>query len=263
MGDANWGFERRPDERRDSKIELGRQFLKSNWHELATFVSDQRRGVPRPEFEKPVPPGTFLIDLPLVRELGDVTVAKAINERKSHRKFLPEPLTLEELSFLLWATQGVRQVTEPCTFRTVPSAGARHPFETYVYARAVEGLEEAIYRYLPIEHKLILHRKDRYLREEIIHATLGQEFVGEAAAVFIWTAIPYRTEWRYGPASHKAILLDAGHLCQNLYIACEAVGAGTCAIAAYSQELMDRYLLVDGDEELVVYLAPVGKVQST
>lgn len=165
------------------------------------------------------------------------------------------------MSFLLWATQGVRVKTEKVTFRTVPSAGSRHPFETYIYAINVEGLEEGIYRYLPLEHKLLLHRKGGNLNEAIVQAALGQTFVGESAAVFIWTAIPYRTEWRYGPAAHKVILLDAGHVCQNLYISCESIDAGTCAIAAYSQKLMDEFLGVDGVDEFVVYLAPVGKVK--
>jgi SagB-type dehydrogenase family enzyme len=78
--------------------------------------------------------------------------------------------------------------------------------------------------------------------------------------VFIWTAIPYRTEWRYGPVSPKLIALDAGHACQNLYLAVEAVGAGTCGIGAYDQELSDRMCGVDGRDEVVIYMAPVGKV---
>jgi len=93
----------------------------------------------------------------------------------------------------------------------------------------------------------------------IVPAALGQDFVAEAAVVFIWTAVPYRMEWRYGLAAHKAIALDAGHVCQNLYLACEAIGAGTCAVAAYHQELMDRLLGVDGRDEITIYLAPVGK----
>jgi SagB-type dehydrogenase family enzyme len=91
-------------------------------------------------------------------------------------------------------------------------------------------------------------------------AAHGQRFAGEAAVTFIWTALPSRTEWRYAEASYKVIALDAGHVCQNLYLACEAIGAGTCAIAAYNQDLADRLVDVDGDEEFVVYLAPVGKV---
>lgn len=78
--------------------------------------------------------------------------------------------------------------------------------------------------------------------------------------VFVWSAIPYRTEWRYSVLSYKDILIEAGHICQNLYLACEAIGAGTCAIAAYSQKLMDALIGIDGEDELTVYLAPVGKV---
>jgi SagB-type dehydrogenase family enzyme len=68
-------------------------------------------------------------------------------------------------------------------------------------------------------------------------------------------------EWRYSVAAHRVILIDAGHVCQNLYLACQAIGAGTCAIAAYDQNKMDEFLKVDGKDEFVVYLAPVGKVK--
>ncbi|RLC52077.1 MAG: SagB/ThcOx family dehydrogenase, partial [Candidatus Cloacimonadota bacterium] len=97
-------------------------------------------------------------------------------------------------------------------------------------------------------------------REKIIEATLDQKFTGESAAVFVWSVIPYRSEWRYSIAAHKTMLLDAGHVCQNLYLACEAIKAGTCAIAAYDQKKMDELLRLDGQDEFVVYLAPVGKV---
>ena len=69
-----------------------------------------------------------------------------------------------------------------------------------------------------------------------------------------------RLQWRYGAASHKVIALDAGHVCQNLYLACEAIGAGTCAVAAYHQQKLDELLRLDGRDEFVIYLAPVGKV---
>jgi len=95
---------------------------------------------------------------------------------------------------------------------------------------------------------------------KLTEATLGQAFVGRAAVVFIWTTIPYRMEWRYGMAAHKVIAMDAGHVCQNLYLACEAIGAGTCAIAAYHRERMDELLRIDGENEFTIYLAPVGKV---
>lgn len=80
-----------------------------------------------------------------------------------------------------------------------------------------------------------------------------------AAAFFMWTSLPYRMEWRYSIASAKIIAIDAGHVCQNLYLACEAIGCGTCGIGAYWQDLMDRFLGVDGEDEFAVYMAPVGR----
>jgi len=146
------------------------------------------------------------------------------------------------------------------TLRTVPSAGARHPFETYLSVHRVVELVPGLYRYLPLDHKLVLLWEDQGLPAKIVDAALGQKFVGEAAVVFIWAAVPYRTEWRYSIRSHKVIAIDVGHICQNLYLACEAIGAGTCAVGAYSQAAMDGLLGVDGEEEFTVYLAPVGKI---
>ena len=120
--------------------------------------------------------------------------------------------------------------------------------------------EPGFYRYLPLEHQLLHLFREEQMPEKLTEATLGQTFVGRAAVVFIWTTIPCRMEWRYGLAAHKVIALDAGHVCQNLYLACAAIGAGTCAVAAYHQQLMDRLVRVDGVEEFVIYLAPVGKI---
>jgi SagB-type dehydrogenase family enzyme len=185
----------------------------------------------------------------------------AIAARESRRRFTAEPLSLDELAFLLWATQGVRaELHEAAVLRTVPSAGCRHPFETYLAVLRVEGLEPGLYHYLPLDHALVAEREVEHLPAHLTAAARGQSFTGQAAATFIWTAVPSRTEWRYGEASYKVIALDAGHLCQNLYLACEAIGAGTCAIAAYNQDLLDDLLGMDGDEEFGIYMAPVGKV---
>jgi SagB-type dehydrogenase family enzyme len=120
-------------------------------------------------------------------------------------------------------------------------------------------LGPALYRYLPVEHELVVERERVPSAPEVTAATLGQRFVAQAAVAFFWTAIPARMEWRYAEASYKVMALDAGHVCQNLYVACECIGAGTCAIAAYSQSLCDRMLGVDGEEQFTIYLAPVGK----
>ncbi len=242
-----------------SEFSEERKFLMSNWEVLKNFQSDQKKGLPQPPIEKPVSSESKITNLPEVRTINCKKLSDAIFNRRSVRKYSDIPLTIEELAFLLLSTQGIREITRNISFRTVPSAGARHPFETYLYVLNVEGLEEGLYRYLPVEHALQFIRFIPSAREKIIQATLEQVFVGTSAVVFFWAAIPYRTEWRYGPASHKVILLDAGHICQNLYLACEEINAGTCAIAAYSQELVDKFVGLDGEDEFVVYLAPVGK----
>jgi SagB-type dehydrogenase family enzyme len=169
---------------------------------------------------------------------------------------------LDELSFLLWATQGIQQqLGAGHARRTVPSAGARHALETYLCVLNVKGLDKGLYRYLPLEHELLVEYRDEGAAQKIVGAAFGQSWMSSAATIFVWSAIPYRMEWRYGLASHKVILLDAGHVCQNLYLACEVTNCGTCAVAAYDQELMDQLLEIDGKDEFVVYLAAVGKLK--
>ena len=242
----------------------GRYFLTDLIREEVDFrLTDQNRGVEPPAVQKAVPADGRVIPLPPLESLAipPCDLQRAIANRESRRKFTGGPLTLAELAFLLWATQGVRQVLhEAAVLRTVPSAGCRHPFETYCVVMGVEGLAPAIYRYLPLQHALLFVREADALPARVTAATHGQSFSGRAAVTFFWTVIPKRTEWRYGEASYKVIALDAGHLCQNLYLACEAISAGTCAIAAYNQTLADELLGVDGQEEFTVYIAPVGKV---
>ncbi len=242
-----------------------REFLKDTIRKTLDFSqTDQSKGLPPPPVEKPFSPDATRIDLVARgdwKKIPAADLATVIQKRRSRRKFLPAPLSLEEVSFLLWAGQGIRkQVNQGLAFRTVPSAGCRHALETYLIVLNVEGLEQGIYRYLPVEHQLLLERKEEGLAERLSEATLGQTFTGKAAVTFVWTAIPYRMEWRYSAAAHKVIALDAGHVCQNLYLATEAIGAGTCAIAAYDQEKMDELLGLDGKDEFTIYLAPVGKV---
>ena len=249
----------------ERSIEQYRYFLKDTIRQEIDFSrTDQQRGIGPPPPEKPFPPNAKRLDLPPVgRGTGAkaVDLTTAIANRQSHRRFQEAPLTQDELSLLLWATQGVRARPDPGTvLRTVPSAGNRHALETYLAVLRVDGVEVGFYRYLPWEHQLLQLFAEEQMPRKLTEAALGQTFVGRAAVVFIWTTIPYRMEWRYGLAAHKVIALDAGHVCQNLYLACTAIGAGTCAVAAYHQQLMDRLVRVDGTDEFVIYLAPVGKV---
>ena len=250
-------------------INILRGFLKDDVRaEVRMDETDQARGVPMPPVEKPVPPGQETVPLPPWR--GEVrprgALEELIGERRSLRRFTEDALGAEELSFLLWATQGVRETRGGRVLRTVPSAGNRHSTECYVAltrdawdAHGEAQLRRGLWRYLPVEHALLFLGCPEDLAERVNEAALGQAFVGQAPAVFFWACIPYRMEWRYAAASHKVIALDAGHICQNLYLAAESIGCGTCAVAAYDQARADRLLGLDGRDEFVIYLAPVGR----
>lgn len=245
------------------QMETNRKIMKSNFPELKEIQSDEQKDLVQPPIEKPYDESLKKIDLPKVTEeiVKKGNIYTCMEDRKSVRKYKEASLTLEELSYLLWATQGIKEVKGKkrlASFRRVPSGGARHAFETYLVIKNVEELEKGLYRYLALSHQLVLLKEGDF-SEEAIDATDGQKFVANAAVFFIWTCIPYRGEWRYNIASHKVMLLDAGHLCQNLYLASESIDCGTVAIAAYHQEKMDRFIDVNGKDEFAIYAAPVGK----
>jgi SagB-type dehydrogenase family enzyme len=246
------------------KVREQREWLKAKFGLLAEIETDQKQRLPQPLIQKEVPQGTEIFDLPEATE--DVIVKgnifDCLMERQSVRKYSEDEMSLEELSFLLWTTQRVKKVVGKvnfATFRPVPSGGAKHPFETYLVVNRVKGLKKGVYRYLAIEHKLVYLFDEENLEEKIAEATSGQKFIASAPIVFMWSCIPYRTEWRYNVAAHKTILQDSGHLCQNLYLACEAIGCGTVAIGDYHQDIADKFLRLDGEDEFVIYVAPVGK----
>lgn len=260
------------DENRKLKIMENREMMKAYTAADEGITSDQREGLPQPPLEKPSI-GVKLI--PLTHDFEHIIVNKnfldLLNNRTSKRNYSSAAISLDELAFLLWATQGIKKVVgkeKKATFRTVPSAGARHPFETYLFVNRVDGLKQGLYRYLASEHKLEFIRSVENQADELTAAYRGQTFFGNAPIAFVWTAIPYRSEWRYSWKAQKYILIDAGHVCQNLYLACEAIDCGTCAIGAYDQALADKLLGLDtnpsfdNENEFVVYAAAVGKVDS-
>ncbi|PID30782.1 MAG: nitroreductase [Candidatus Cloacimonadota bacterium] len=246
------------------EIIFNREFLKSNFMELSGIETDQERGKEAPTLQKSWE-GYEKIVLPDHNiEVSNNKFDFLVSERKSRRKFLDKPILLKELSYLLWSTQGVKLTKSvksgSVSFRTVPSGGARHPLETYLMVKNVEGLNEGLYLYLPFEHSLIFIKSFENFDERLVEALKGQKWSSFSAVTFFWVAICYRAEWKYDIASHKMILLDAGHVCQNLYLASESINCGTCAIAAYNQKKSDQLLGVDGNNEMVVYISPVGKV---
>lgn len=232
--------------------------------------SGRSRDELEPPAERPFSPTAKHIALtPLAQiHLGDQSVRDAIAARRSTREFTDAPLSLETLSYLLWATQGVTAVQRDDNgaivqrFRAAPSGGARYPLETYLAIRSVTGLAPGLYRYRPDEHELLLLREDADLSRTLMSACYGTASVGSAAAVFIWAAVPARTEWKYTYLAHRMIAMEAGHVCENLYLAAQSCGTGVCALLSYDQPRLDELLGVDGNEEFGLYVACVGQPQA-
>ena len=241
-----------------------RFLLKTHIREIINMDdNDMNKGIEMPPIQKNPVPGEVIIDLPSIDtflDVSDKSTVYSILNRKTKRKYDQETtMTLVELSWLLFSTQGIRAKSGQNYFRTVPSAGNRHAFDTYIAVFHVDDLEKGIYRYLPESHQIVLQNTEDNLEEKLSKACKDQTFVSKASVTFIWVAIPYRMEWRYALAAHKSILLDAGHICQNLYLAAESIDYGSCAIGNYDQNLLDNLLAVDGEDEFSVYLCAVGK----
>lgn len=248
------------------RYEQQRNFLKSNFSEFKKIKTDKLKGLPKPPTVKSFDPNSKIINLPKVNDMvvTNSNIFDCIKERRSTRFYAPESLSLEELSYLLWATQGISGTTKSgLSLRTVPCSGATHTFETYLFIMRVDGLQEGVYRYLPVEHQLLYMFDLEKIDQKIDEITLEQPFVPNfakrAAVMFAWSTIPYRSEWKYDISAHKKILIDIGHVSQNLYLASESIEAGACAIGIYDQQLIDDILQLDGEEEFVIFLGAVGK----
>jgi SagB-type dehydrogenase family enzyme len=241
--------------------DIGKTFIEQTKHHHLTR-SDQMQGVPQPPLELAYDPDRPAIPLPQAATcpLHQVSVVEAIWQRRSVRQYGNSPLSLPELAYLLWSTQGVREVVEGhATFRTVPSAGARHALETYVLANRVEGVPPGLYRYAAVEHKLVEISLEPAIADQITAGCFGQRFVRTSAATLVWVAVPYRMTWRYGERGYRYLHLDAGHVCQNLYLCAEAIDCGVCAIAAFDDDQMDKLLGLDSESAFTIYVATVGK----
>ena len=251
----------------EKQVRQNREFMKRSfidWAELERHKTDQDKGIPRPPVEKPYnEKQATIIDLPAPETvtMTEVNIFQCIKNRRSRRRYTDKKISLNELSYLLYATQGITRYDKDqgIPLRAVPSGGAVHSFETYLAINRVEDIAPGLYRFLPLKHRLLLLFQDANMMDNITRACMGQDWVRHAAVFFAWSTIPYKHEWRYSVEAYKDILQETGHICQNLYLACESISCGCCAIASYFQDITDNYFRLDGIDEFILYTAAVGK----
>jgi len=212
----------------------------------------------RPELYKTYP-GSRKIGLPAHDARGSAPLDQVLRKRKSIRDFIRDPLTTEQLSFLLWASTGIHRREMGYSFRTAPSAGALYPIETYVAVNNIEGLDAGVYHYSIKDHSLEELQTGSF-GDKLAAAALGQRMCAEAAAVFVWTAIFRRTNWKYGQRGYRYIYLDAGHIAENLALASTALELGSCEIGALFDDEVNKIIGVGGIEESVVCMCAVGRI---
>ena len=215
------------------------------------------QNMPEPHKNYASPIATIALPEPLIGRPANVW--EVFGRRRSTRVFSPaQSLPLDSLSSLLWSTQGITAIEGEWYFRAAPSAGALYPIETYILARAVEGLEQGIYHFRPHMFDLEFIKQGDFATL-LADAALGQDMIREAQATFIWTAIVARSTWKYRQRAYRYIYMDAGHIAQNLYLAGTAAGLGVCAVGAFFDDQVNDLIAIDGVEETTVYLASVGR----
>ncbi len=256
----------RMEELNQKLMQLLLQNCSTNGQKLSDIlkITPQGNGIPQPpvqlEYDKSKP--VIILPKPEDLKVKPTDLRYAIEKRRSIRNYSEKYLTMEELAWLLWATQGVQdiKVSEKRTrvIKNVPSGGSLHPFETYLIINKVEDLEPGLYRYLSISHELIQLRKDSNLQEIVSDYCGSQSWIKNSALIFLWTFVPYRSIWRYTWGACK-LFMEAGHICQNLYLSAEAVDCGVCAIGAFDLERIHNLLEIDGFNEILIYIATVGK----
>ncbi len=198
------------------------------------------------------------IALNAVERCGDMSLHEALLRRKSQRRFIDAPISLDMLSCVLWSSSGIQRKEMGFEFRTAPSAGALYPIETYIIANRVAGIENGVYHY-QVKHHLMEELQLGDFGGRIEHAALGQQMCAGAAAVIVYTALFERSVWKYKQRGFRYIYLDAGHMAQNLALASTSIGLGCCHIGSMFDNEVNEIIGADGIRESVLYMSVIGQ----
>ena len=211
---------------------------------LAVVILFINRGVGMAEASKE-------ITLPDPLKKSNVSLETAISKRRSVRTFANRPLALKQVSQILWSGQGI---TSSSGFRAAPSAGALYPIELYIIVNNVEELEKGIYLYIPEKHSLKLVKSGDYTAK-VYNAGLYQDAIREAPVTVLISAVYNRTTSKYGERGKRYVLIEVGHVAQNIHLQAVSLNLGSVPIGAFHDSEMKKLLPLEGDP---LYLIPIG-----
>jgi SagB-type dehydrogenase family enzyme len=245
---------------------VGADFIKGT--KIPDFSTvDMILRVPEPSPELPIPEGSEIIKLPNPKriKMPDATVREVIENWKPAGFFARSSMTLKDLSFLLWCTQGYRKTLSEnimsSELRNVPSSGSRYPIETYFVAGEIENLPTGLYRYLPHTHSIVALRLDSDLPLAMGTASMNFKVVTRASVTFLWVGIPYRSTWALGNRGYRSVLIEAGHTCQALIMAAGSIGYQVFPIDFFHDDMVNQLADLDPETQWAVYIGAVGKVE--
>jgi SagB-type dehydrogenase family enzyme len=178
---------------------------------------------------------------------------EAIEKRRSERDYSEKEISLAEASMLLWAGGGI---TDEHGFRTAPSAGALYPIDIYLVPNRVENASCGVYRYMPDEHELVLVKEGEF-SEGFYNASYGQKHIRDAALLIVMVSTPERTTSKYGEIGKAYILIEAGHIAQNILLEGTSLGIKTTPVGGFEREKADD--IIGLEEGKSIYMITVGK----
>ncbi len=236
---------------------IGEKFhedTKHTWTQIFKEIIMSKPARP-PEFKEY--PKLPKVKLPNPKFRG-ISIEEALRKRRSIREYSKKSLTLSEMSQLLWAAQGITGKIYGTFLRTAPSAGALYPFEIYIFVNNVDDLKNGIYHFSLREHSIVLIKEGDF-RDKLLRASLEQEMVRDAAAVFVLSAIFDRTRSKYGERGYRYVYMEAGHISQNIYLQATSLGLGTVVVGAFADDKINELIGIDGRKEAVIAIQPVGR----
>jgi SagB-type dehydrogenase family enzyme len=195
-----------------------------------------------------------VVTLPPVGSAPAMSVAQALEQRRSLREYADRALTAEELAWVVHAATGI---TSPQGLRTAPSAGALYPLETYVAVSRVEGIDPGLY-HVDVRAQALEPVRSGAVAGDLMVAGLGQGFLRAAPVVIVLTGLFQRSRWKYRERHYRYVCWEGGHVTQNVYLAAEAAGLGACMVGAFLDGMVNDLVGADGRGEAALALIALG-----